>query len=155
MLMNENDRGTIISAIRLRALLIFGNSIDPSWDYVFVVIWTALELGVALIASCLPALRSLLLRLIPSSFSFSSFLSSGAFSKSSDKNNGRRRGKWSSEHVEGGWKGERGFVEISEIDLGMTNVTWHGEEISYPRQKPGVLPKIIERDGDGKFRSPF
>jgi hypothetical protein len=137
----------------LHALLIFGNSIDPSWDYVFVVIWTALELGVAMIASCLPALRSLFLRLIPSSFSFSSFLSSGQFTKS----NGRKRGKgrWSNEDEGGEWKGKRGFVEISEIDLGMTNVTWHGAEISYPKQKPVVPPKIIERDRDGRFRASF
>jgi hypothetical protein len=46
-------------------------------------------------------------------------------------------------------------MEISEIDLGLTNVTWHGEEISYPRQKPAVPPKTIERDGDGRFRSSF
>jgi hypothetical protein len=147
MLMRNCHRGTIISAIRLRALLIFGNSIDPSWDYVFVVIWTALELGVAMIASCLPALRSLFLRLIPSSFSFASFLSSDQFS------NGRKRGKWNSEDVGGRWKRKKGFVEISEIDLGMTNVTWHGAEISYPRQKPVVPSKIIERDWDGRFRA--
>ncbi|PVH68951.1 hypothetical protein DL98DRAFT_396070, partial [Cadophora sp. DSE1049] len=55
--------GCIVSAIRLKVLLGFGNSIDPTWDYVFVVIWTAIELGVAIVLSCLPSVRLLVIRL--------------------------------------------------------------------------------------------
>ncbi|PVH70010.1 hypothetical protein DL98DRAFT_661375 [Cadophora sp. DSE1049] len=55
--------GCIISIIRLQSLLIFGTSIDPSWDYVPVTIWTVLELAVAIICSCLPALRTLIIHI--------------------------------------------------------------------------------------------
>ena len=136
----DGDRGTIISAIRLRTLLIFGNSIDPSWDYVFVVIWTALELGVAMIASCLPALRTLFIRLYSSSLSFSVL---------SSFSTGSRGGK-ESERI---WRrGSRKFVELKEIELDITNVTVNGEVWFYPRKQPMVPPKIIERDKFGKFR---
>ncbi|KAH7330522.1 hypothetical protein BKA65DRAFT_597565 [Rhexocercosporidium sp. MPI-PUGE-AT-0058] len=66
--------GCIISIVRLQSLLIFGTSIDPSWDYVAVTIWTVLELAVAIICSCLPALRTLIIHIYPklaSSFRFS------------------------------------------------------------------------------------
>lgn len=57
--------GCIISIIRLRSLLVFGTSIDPSWDYVPVVIWTVLELAAAIICSSLPALRTLVIHIYP------------------------------------------------------------------------------------------
>lgn len=129
------ESGTIISAIHLCALLIFGNSIDPTWDYVFVVIWTALELGVAMAAACLPALRTLLLRLRPSSFSISSLIQFYFSSPSLLPSRGwlgRSRGKW--DESSDIWNGKQGFKQISEINLGMTNVTWNGAEMSYSRQ---------------------
>ncbi|KAH9205839.1 hypothetical protein DL95DRAFT_235651, partial [Leptodontidium sp. 2 PMI_412] len=57
--------GCVVSMIRLKSLLSFGNSLDPSWDYVNVVIWTIVELAVAMVCSCFPALRSLLIRIYP------------------------------------------------------------------------------------------
>jgi len=60
--------GCIVSMIRLKALLSFGNSIDPTWDYTLVVIWTTLELAAAMICACLPALRRLFSHLFPGAF---------------------------------------------------------------------------------------
>lgn len=57
--------GCIVSMLRLHSILVFGDSIDPSWDYVTLSLWGAAELGVAMICSCLPALRISLLRLYP------------------------------------------------------------------------------------------
>ncbi|KAH6668361.1 hypothetical protein B0J14DRAFT_452413, partial [Halenospora varia] len=55
--------GCVVSMIRLKSLLSFGNSLDPSWDYVNVVIWTIVELAVAMVCSCFPAIRNLLIRI--------------------------------------------------------------------------------------------
>jgi hypothetical protein len=70
--------------IRLKSLLSFGNSIDPSCkssshkagsnshfflgDYTLVVIWTTIELAVAMICACFPSIRRLLVRLYPQAF---------------------------------------------------------------------------------------
>ncbi|CZT11694.1 uncharacterized protein RCO7_08696 [Rhynchosporium graminicola] len=70
--------GCIVSMIRLQSLLVFGKTVDPSWDYVAVTIWTVLELAVAIICSCLPALRTLIIHIYPrfaTSLSTSSSLS--------------------------------------------------------------------------------
>jgi hypothetical protein len=53
--------------IRLHTLLAFGNSIDPTWDYVPVTIWTELELASGFVCACLPAVRILLVMIIPKS----------------------------------------------------------------------------------------
>jgi len=115
-------------------LLVFGNSIDPSWDYVFVVIWTGLELAVAMIASCLPALRNLFIRLQPrltSAFLFGKFNGSGS-SKSKDTN---------------------GFSQMDDKKpwVQLKTVTINGEEIQYPKKAPPV-PKKIWRDDEGVFK---
>ncbi|PVH86400.1 hypothetical protein DL98DRAFT_567785 [Cadophora sp. DSE1049] len=60
--------GCVVSMIRLKSLLSFGNSLDPSWDYVNVVIWTIVELAVAMVCSCFPAIRNLLIRIYPRAF---------------------------------------------------------------------------------------
>jgi hypothetical protein len=70
--------------IRLKSLLSFGNSLDPTCkasqpnfesmsqpiigDYVNVVIWTIVELAVAMVCSCFPAIRNLLMRIYPRAF---------------------------------------------------------------------------------------
>ncbi|PMD54820.1 uncharacterized protein K444DRAFT_633723 [Hyaloscypha bicolor E] len=59
--------GCVVSMIRLKSLISFGNSLDPSWDNVNAVVWTILELSAAMICASLPALRVLLLKLFPKS----------------------------------------------------------------------------------------
>jgi hypothetical protein len=116
--------------------LVFGNSIDPSWDYVFVVIWTGLELAVAMIASCLPALRNLFIRLQPrwtSAFLFGKFNESGS-SKSKDKTGFSQMDD------------KKPWVQLKELD--MTTVTINGEEMHYPRKVPPI-PKKIWRNAEG------
>ncbi|KAF6794929.1 integral membrane protein (CFEM domain-containing protein) [Colletotrichum sojae] len=57
--------GFISTIIRLQVLAVFGNSIDPTWDYAPVVWWTIIELGVVVVCACLPMIRNLGERLIP------------------------------------------------------------------------------------------
>ena len=54
--------------IRLKSLLSFSNSVDPSWDNVPVVTWTVIELCAAMICASLPALRLLVMHLFPRIF---------------------------------------------------------------------------------------
>ncbi|KAH7369650.1 integral membrane protein [Rhexocercosporidium sp. MPI-PUGE-AT-0058] len=135
--------GCIVSAIRLKVLLGFGNSIDPTWDYVFVVIWTAMELGVAIVLSCLPPLRSLILRLYSKHFPSSSSSSRGTSPR------------WVSSRSKKTWLGNKGgFLELSDVSdssQAMTNITVNGEDYTYPKKLPAVPSKIIWRDSEGKF----
>ncbi|KAF4424765.1 Satratoxin biosynthesis SC1 cluster protein 4 [Colletotrichum fructicola] len=57
--------GFISTIIRLQVLAVFGNSIDPTWDYVPVVWWTTIELGVVIVCACLPMIRNLVEKWFP------------------------------------------------------------------------------------------
>jgi hypothetical protein len=57
--------GCIATIIRLRTLLAFKVSIDPTWDYVPVTIWTELELLVGFICVSLPSIRILVVKALP------------------------------------------------------------------------------------------
>ncbi|KAH8888053.1 hypothetical protein GQ53DRAFT_617050, partial [Thozetella sp. PMI_491] len=58
----------VTSCIRLRSLVAFGDSMNPTWDYADVLIWTGLELAVGIIVACLPAIRLFLSRVMPKIF---------------------------------------------------------------------------------------
>ncbi|RDW85256.1 hypothetical protein BP6252_02846 [Coleophoma cylindrospora] len=55
----------ITSIVRLRFLITFGNSKDPTWDNVTPAIWSLVEINVAMICACLPAIRVIIVRWIP------------------------------------------------------------------------------------------
>ncbi len=59
--------GCITTIVRLRSLLTFKISVDPTWDYVPVVIWTELEITAAFACVSLPAIRVLLVKITPKS----------------------------------------------------------------------------------------
>ncbi|KAH7353624.1 integral membrane protein [Plectosphaerella cucumerina] len=52
--------GLIATVLRLQTLLVFGNSLDPTFDYVPVLLWTTAELAAGIVCTCLPAIRKLL-----------------------------------------------------------------------------------------------
>jgi hypothetical protein len=58
----------LASCFRLRYLAQFAKSLNPTWDYTNPVIWTSLEVKVTVIVLCLPTLRVIFARLIPSVF---------------------------------------------------------------------------------------
>ncbi|CAI6092811.1 unnamed protein product [Clonostachys chloroleuca] len=62
----------ITSSIRLRFLAMFGRSANPTWDYTDVLNWTGIELAIAIIVCCLPAVAVLVKRLIPGFLTFHS-----------------------------------------------------------------------------------
>ncbi|KAK1622158.1 hypothetical protein BDP81DRAFT_155037 [Colletotrichum phormii] len=52
----------IASMIRLKYMITFAHSFDPTWDYVDVVDWSSLELNAAVMCGSLPALRPLFIK---------------------------------------------------------------------------------------------
>jgi hypothetical protein len=112
--------------IRLKALLSFGNSIDPTWDYVDAVTWTSLELAIAMICACLPAIRNLLIRLYPKTF-----LTSFRSTTTTKVSGSRGRHTWSKSHIPGS-HGDGHFVELTG-----------GEQLHGLDRGPKVPPKNI------------
>ncbi|RSL47050.1 hypothetical protein CEP54_013590 [Fusarium duplospermum] len=50
----------VTSMVRLKYLVSFSSTLDTTWDNVYVVIWSMIELSCALICASLPALRPLI-----------------------------------------------------------------------------------------------
>jgi hypothetical protein len=58
----------ITSCIRLKALVQFAKSLNPTWDYVDAVLWTSLEVNISVVIVCAPAIRIFLAQRLPSIF---------------------------------------------------------------------------------------
>ncbi|KAH6684559.1 hypothetical protein B0J14DRAFT_465132, partial [Halenospora varia] len=56
---------TVISIIRLQALVHFAKSQNPTWDNLNTALWSSVEINVGIICVCMPSLRVLLVRLFP------------------------------------------------------------------------------------------
>lgn len=56
---------TVVSILRLRSLVGFANSNNPTWDQWEIAYWSTIEVNIGMICTCLPSLRLLLLRLSP------------------------------------------------------------------------------------------
>lgn len=86
--------GCVATLMRLPSLSTFTVSIDPSWDYVAVTIWTELELAAGFVCVSLPPIRIVFVKLLPKSVKkmFSSMATqSRSKSKSKSKNNSTPR----------------------------------------------------------------
>ncbi|KAJ3541364.1 hypothetical protein NM208_g4646 [Fusarium decemcellulare] len=56
---------TVVSILRLRYLIAFGNTTNPTWDGYPTCYWSIIELNVAICCACMPDLRLLILRVLP------------------------------------------------------------------------------------------
>ncbi|KAL7945045.1 GPCR, PTH11-type [Trichoderma barbatum] len=57
---------TVVSILRLKSLIQFGSdSLNPTWDFYEVSVWSVVEINVGLICICLPSLRLMLVRIFP------------------------------------------------------------------------------------------
>ncbi|CAN9310169.1 unnamed protein product [Alternaria alternata] len=56
---------TVISILRLRSLVNFAASANPTWDQADVINWSNIEISIGIICACLPALRVILVHLFP------------------------------------------------------------------------------------------
>ncbi|KAF2838138.1 GMC oxidoreductase [Patellaria atrata CBS 101060] len=59
---------TIVSILRLRTILRFGDSENVTWDYVALGYWSTIEIHVGIICACMPALRSFFKHIWPRVF---------------------------------------------------------------------------------------
>ena len=59
---------TVVSILRLRSLIHFGVSSNPTWDQTDVISWSNIEINVGIICACMPALRVILVRCFPKVF---------------------------------------------------------------------------------------
>lgn len=57
---------TIVSIIRLKSLVTFANSVNPTWDNWDVSNWSTIELNVGIMCACLPSIRLIIVRMLPS-----------------------------------------------------------------------------------------
>ncbi|KAL6705438.1 hypothetical protein ACN47E_006703 [Coniothyrium glycines] len=56
---------TVVSILRLQALVHFAASSNASWEFYDVSVWSTIEICVGIMCACLPTLRLLLVRLFP------------------------------------------------------------------------------------------
>ncbi|KAL2265876.1 hypothetical protein VTJ83DRAFT_6976 [Remersonia thermophila] len=64
---------TIVSIIRLQALIVFAQSSNATYDNYPVSLWSTVEINVGIIVCCLPSLRLILVRIFPSLGSHSNY----------------------------------------------------------------------------------
>jgi hypothetical protein len=57
-----------VSGLRMGSLIHFAKSDNPTWDSWTTAYWSIIEVNVAMICSCLPTLRLILVRIFPRIF---------------------------------------------------------------------------------------
>lgn len=56
---------TVVSILRLQSLVLFVDSSNPSWDFTGVSDWSAVEINVGIICTCMPTMRLMIVRIFP------------------------------------------------------------------------------------------
>lgn len=56
---------TVVSILRLQALLAFATSTNPTWDNYNIHFWSTVEINIGIICACMPAMRQILVWLFP------------------------------------------------------------------------------------------
>ncbi|KAF2646010.1 hypothetical protein P280DRAFT_386971, partial [Massarina eburnea CBS 473.64] len=56
---------TVVSILRLRALVHFANTRNMTWDYLDASFWSVIEVQVGIVCACMPSIRLALARLFP------------------------------------------------------------------------------------------
>ncbi|KAH8203349.1 hypothetical protein TruAng_002444 [Truncatella angustata] len=69
---------TLVSILRLRAMIQFGSTKNVTQDYVEVGYWSTIEISIGIVCACMPAIRALLSHILPVVFGGSSTGGSGA-----------------------------------------------------------------------------
>lgn len=158
--------GCIATIIRLRTLLSFGFSLDPTWDYVPVTIWTELELAAGFVCVSLPSIRILVVRCLPARVKdLLSHVTRSSRSRSNPRSN-------PSKQREREWKKPSSWTNISHDpkdsghgSIGETKMSslwtrhsmapsYHNHMRSGSRRLEYASSDYSDKDGDA-LRSPF
>jgi hypothetical protein len=59
---------TVVSIVRLKFLVHFANSADPTWSQLDTILWSDIEINVGVICVCMPSMRVILVRIFPKAF---------------------------------------------------------------------------------------
>ncbi|KAF3043816.1 hypothetical protein E8E12_010536 [Didymella heteroderae] len=59
---------TVVSIIRLQFLITFARTKNPTWDQQNITKWSAIEIAVGVVCSCIPSIRVILVRVLPRTF---------------------------------------------------------------------------------------
>src|SRR5690606_23068453 len=83
----------IASIVRITALYTYQHSKDIPYDGIWLLTWSQIEINVAIITACAPALKPLMKRTFGSSFFGKSFYGAGYASKAHYESNASRSRK--------------------------------------------------------------
>jgi hypothetical protein len=61
---------TLVSALRVRTLFVYGKTTNPTWDFVDVGLWSIVEIHVGIMCACLPQLRAFIFTVMPRWFGY-------------------------------------------------------------------------------------
>lgn len=56
---------TLISGLRLRALVMFATTTNPTYDYLKTALWSGIEVFTSIMCACLPTARVFIMRILP------------------------------------------------------------------------------------------
>jgi hypothetical protein len=135
--------GCIATIMRLPSLSTFKISIDPSWDYVPITIWTELELAAGFLCVSLPSIRMLLVRILPKRVKeFLSNITHPSRSRSSRRNPTPQQATPPQQRK---WSKPKSWVDISA----------HSTNISTESSGRGLEPLTLGSGVRGSFMSAF
>ncbi|KAK8095686.1 cfem domain-containing protein [Apiospora kogelbergensis] len=142
---------TIVSAIRLRSLIVFAASQNITWDYNEAAYWSTIEMHVGIVCACLPALRAL-------------FVAMGAKALGSSKGNSKGSSGYSTGHSgrsgapRSGTFGSRSAGGDGE-KLAAQGVPRHGDESDFVPlveiNSRSKTPVGVAISGNDSFESPY
>lgn len=87
---------TVVSILRLKSLFFFDGDNNYTWKQAKVVLWSMYELHVGVICACIPTLRLIFIRAIPSVISSIQ----GSTQRSSANGNGSRRSRGTTQNLD-------------------------------------------------------
>ncbi|KAF3001846.1 hypothetical protein E8E13_004281 [Curvularia kusanoi] len=112
---------TVVSCLRLQSLVNFASSINPTWDQVDVVTWSAIEVNVGIICACLPTIRVMLVRFFPSIMGTTKASSQAYNSKYGYGNGSRGFGNTAGSRIGGKGINEITYTKTFEVQHGETD----------------------------------
>ncbi|KAK9435438.1 hypothetical protein VB005_10235 [Metarhizium brunneum] len=119
---------TVISILRLNTLKDYAKTTNPTYDQYSVTLWSAVEVNIGLICTCLPSIRLILLRIWPRVFGMTSIASShGNSQKASYREPSRYLYKSPVNNAEHELDATARLTEPADVVRTATRSTWSGE----------------------------
>ncbi|KAF7189905.1 hypothetical protein HII31_08727 [Pseudocercospora fuligena] len=56
---------SLVSILRLRVMIYYGNTLNPTWDYDWIARWSTIEVDFWVLAACMPGIRNFVKRWAP------------------------------------------------------------------------------------------